>query len=77
MSQRSLYRNFVKRRDEVTEIPTQTVGPLTPIYKRAVPYFKIAPWRILMPTAFLLAVIGALLLEVTAVQVATLLQQGF
>lgn len=72
-----LYQKFVARWDEVTELPPQTVGPLTPVYKRTVPYLKIAPWRVLFPLSFVIAASVALLLEVTAVQIATLLQHGF
>jgi len=77
MSKNNLYHNFYQKWREVTELPTQTVGPLTPLYKKTVPFFKTAPWRILAPLAFLLVCIGALLLELTAVQVASVLQKGF
>ncbi len=72
-----LYKNFVKQWEKVTELPPQTVGPFTPVYKRTVRYFKVDPWRILMPVSFIIAAGTALLLEVTAVQVANILQRGF
>lgn len=58
-------------------LPPQQVGPLTPIYKRAVPFFKVAPWRILIPAAFIVVVSLFFLLEITAAQITTLLQKGF
>ena len=72
-----LYRSFVRKWEEVTELPPQKIGPLTPYFKRTAPYLKVAPWRVFMPAAFLLAVGVALILEVTAIQIATLLQRGF
>ena len=72
-----LYQKFVAKWEEVTDLPTQAVGPFTPLYKKAVPYLKWAPWRILAPLSLILAALIALSLETTAVQIATLLQRGF
>ena len=77
MKNNQLYHNFVAKWEEVTELPPQTVGPLTPVYKRAAPLLKVAPWRFIVPLSFIIACAVALVLEVTAVQVATLLQRGF
>ncbi len=72
-----LYQNFYHKWEEVTALPTQTVGPLTPLYKKTVPLFKEAPWRVLIPAAFVLVCMTILVLELTATQVATFLQRGF
>lgn len=72
-----LYEKFIKRWEEVTEVPPQTVGALTPVYKKTVPYFKVAPWRVIVPAVFIFSAFVALLLEITAVQVASILQKGF
>lgn len=72
-----LYHKFYTRWEEVTLLPSQTVGPFTPLYKRAVPFLKNAPWRILIPFALVLVTAVILLLEVTAVQITSLLQQAF
>lgn len=77
MNNDKLYQNFYKKWEEVTALPPQTVGPFTPLYKRTIPLFKIAPWRVLIPIAVFLTVAGALLHDATAVQVASLLQRGF
>lgn len=71
-----LYQKLVEKWEEVTIVSPQTVGPLTPLYKRAVPYFKVAPWKMLVPLAFVLTVFLALLLQVTAVEIASFLQRG-
>lgn len=73
----SLYDRFVTQWEKVTELPPQSVGPLTPVYKRTVRFFKVDPWRILLPVSLLIASGVALILEVTAVQIANLLQRGF
>ncbi len=72
-----LYQKFVQKWREVTDLPPQTVGPLTPIYKKTVPYLKFAPWRVLAPVSLILAAALAIILEVTSVQIASLLQRGF
>jgi len=77
MNSDPLYQKFVAKWEEVTDLPPQTVGPLTPFYKRTVPLFKVAPWRILAPLSLFLALAIALGFEVTVVQIATLLQRGF
>ncbi|MEK7165892.1 MAG: hypothetical protein AAB874_03760 [Patescibacteria group bacterium] len=77
MSDDPLYQKFMNRWEEVTELPTQQVGALTPLYKRTVRFFKVDPWRILMPASFVLAALVALVLQVTTVQIASFLQRGF
>jgi len=73
----TLYENFYSRWQEVVELPPQTVGPLTPVYKRVAPFLKHAPWRILIPIALILVCLVALVHNLTAPQVASLLQKGF
>lgn len=78
MNDKILFNNFYKRWEEVTTLPPQTVGPLTPVYKRVIPLFKYAPWRIIVPVTFIAVTAGAFLLqELSAVQLASLLQGGF
>ncbi len=72
-----LYENFLKKWEEVTELPPQTVGPLTPLYKRTVPFIKADPWRILIPLAFVLAISIALFVHATAAQITSFLQGSF
>ena len=71
------YRRFVKRWEEVTDLPPQTVGPLTPYYKAITRRLKVMPWPVLVFCS-LLSVIGLYLLLGSAVTlIVSLLQKGF
>ncbi len=73
----ALYQKFVKRWEEVTELPPQTIGPLTPFYKMLVKRLKIMPWPFLLVLSIGL-VIGLYFLAGSAVTLlVTLLQRGF
>jgi hypothetical protein len=73
----ALYRRLVKRWEEVTDLPTQTVGPFTPLYKQITRRLKVMPWPWLAATA-VCAVIGAFFLVGSAVTfLVTILQRGF
>lgn len=73
----ALYNKFVKRWEEVTELPPQTVGPLTPYYKAIVRRLKVMPWPVLVLAAILL-VSGIYFLIGSAVVILTsILQRGF
>jgi hypothetical protein len=71
------YRKFLHIWEESIELPPQNIGPLTPVFKKTAPFFKVTPWKTLIPLSFLLAVVVALLLQLTAVQIASILQKGF
>lgn len=71
------YRRFVKRWEEVTDLPPQTVGPLTPLYKAIVRRLKVMPWPALVLCS-LVVVIGLYLLIGSAITLlVSLLQRGF
>lgn len=72
-----LYTKFIAKWSEVTELPPQTVGPLTPLYKRAVPYFKIDPWRVIIPVALVFITVTVIILRGTAAEITSVLQLGF
>lgn len=72
-----LYQQFIKQWDEVTDLPPQSLGPLTPFYKRAVRLVKVDPWKIVVPIVFILVAFLFLTLDVTAPQIASILQYGF
>jgi hypothetical protein len=73
----ALYHKFVKRWEEVTDLPPQTLGPLTPYYKKAVRKLKVMPWPALV-LAGVAMVIGIYLLLGSAITVLTsILQKGF
>jgi hypothetical protein len=72
-----LYHKFVKRWEEVTELPTQRMGPLTPYYKSAVKRLKVMPWPVLILAA-VGVVLGIYLLIGSAITILTsILQRGF
>jgi hypothetical protein len=71
------YQKFIKRWEEVVDLPPQTLGPLTPQYKWLVKRLKLQPW-----TAFLIVsvaiVLGLWLLLGSAIpSLVTMLQRGF
>jgi hypothetical protein len=73
----TLYAKFVKRWEEVTDLPPQTMGPLTPWYKKAVVRLKVMPWPALVGVS-VLVVLGIYLLIGSAVTLlVSILQRGF
>lgn len=38
------YQKFVKRWEEVTDIPPQSLGPFTGVYKQITKRLKVMPW---------------------------------
>ncbi len=72
-----LYQKFVKRWEEVTDLPPQTLGPLTPYYKRAVRWLKVMPWPALAVGALLLVVALYLVIGSSITFLVSLLQKGF
>lgn len=72
-----LYNKFVKRWEEVTDIPPQTLGPLTPYYKAITRRLKVMPWPLLV-IGSLLTVVGLYLLFGSAITLlVSVLQRGF
>jgi len=71
------YKKFVKRWEEVTDLPPQTFGPATPYYKKFVARLKVMPWGILV-LGSIVVVIGLYILLGTAITViVSILQKGF
>jgi hypothetical protein len=71
------YKKFVKRWEEVTDLPPQTVGPLTPLYKQAVKRLKIMPWPVLVIGAVCIVVGMYILIGSTITLLVSVLQRGF
>lgn len=77
MTNKGLYQKFINYFDEVTELPPQNMGVLTPYFKKVAPYFKSDPWRVIIPLS-LIFILGLFwLLELTTPQVVSILQSGF
>lgn len=71
------YKNFVKRWEEVVDLPVQTIGPFTPAYKALVKRLKVMPVYALGFFA-LLCVAGLYVLFGSAIVfIAGILQKGF
>jgi hypothetical protein len=77
MKEDKLYKSLVSKMNEVSVMPPQQIGPLTPIYKMVIPQFKFAPLR----TALILSMIATCMLYILfgarVVHLASLLQYGF
>jgi len=73
----ALYNKFVKRWEEVTDLPPQTVGPLTPFYKKAAIRLKVMPWPLLVIGALLLVICLYLLIGSAVTLLVSILQRGF
>ncbi len=72
-----MYRRFVKRWEEVVDLPVQTVGPFTSLYKILVKRLKVMPLAALIVCSLLL-VVGLYLLFGSAITILTsILQKGF
>ena len=75
--QNTVYQRFVRRWEEVTDLPPQTLGPLTPYYKALTRRLKVMPWPLLVIFS-LLVVVGLYVLLGSAVTlIVSLLQRGF
>jgi hypothetical protein len=71
------YQRFVKRWLEVTDLPPQALGPLTPVYKMLTRRLKIMPWPALVVVS-ILTVSAVFILFGSAVTIlASVLQRGF
>ncbi|MCX6793850.1 MAG: hypothetical protein NTY06_01975 [Candidatus Gottesmanbacteria bacterium] len=71
------YRKFVKRWEEVTDLPPQTVGPLTPYYKALVRRLKVMPWPVLVLGSVVIVVGLYLLIGSAITLLVSILQRGF
>lgn len=72
-----VYQRFVKRWQEVTRIPPQTLGPLTPFYKAVTARLKVMPWPVLVVVATVTMVALYFAIGSAVVFLTTLLQRGF
>jgi hypothetical protein len=73
----AIYQKFVKRWEEVTELPTQTVGPFTPLYKQITRRLKVMPWPWLVVGAAIVAIGGFFLIGSAVTFLVSILQRGF
>ncbi len=76
MSDRT-YQKFVQRWEEVTDIPPQTLGPFTSVYKNLTKHLKVMPWPWYVVAGFLVAIGLYLLFGPSISRLVTLLQKSF
>lgn len=71
------YKKFIARWEEVVDLPVQTLGPLTPVYKTFVRLLKVMPWPYFVLLS-VLVVIGLYVVVGSAITIlVTILQRGF
>lgn len=71
------YKKFLARWEEVVDLPPQTLGPLTPIYKALIRRLKVMPWPYFVLAAIALVLALYFLIGSTITLLVTILQKGF
>lgn len=77
MKSTTTYQKFVRRWEEVTDLPTQNLGPFTPQYKALVRRLKVMPWPVLVAASVIVVVALYLLLGSAITFLVSILQRGF
>ena len=72
-----LYQKLVKHWEEVTELPTQQVGPFTPVYKAISRRLKVMPWPLLVLVSIVLVLAVYALFGSAVTFLVSILQRGF
>ncbi len=68
---------FIRRWQETTDIPPQTIGPFTPYYKELTKRLKVMPLPILIAISLILVGGMLYLIGPAITSYASLLQRGF
>jgi hypothetical protein len=71
------YKKFVKRWQEVTDLPPQNVGPFTPAYQKVVKRLKVMPWPALAILSLGVVFLIYIVLGSAITLIASILQRGF
>lgn len=72
-----IYKKFVKRWEEVTDLPPTRLGPFTPLYKTIVKRLKVMPGPALILVAVVLTILLYLILGTAITFLVSILQRGF
>lgn len=72
-----LYKKFIKRWEEVMDLPPQTLGPLTPLYKLVTKHLKVMPISALLVVSLVCVVGIYILYGSTITLLVSILQRGF
>lgn len=71
------YQKFVRRWEEVMDVPPQTLGPLTPYYKMLVRRLKVMPWPMFVLSSLAIVFTVYIVIGSTITLIVSLLQKGF
>lgn len=71
------YKKFLTRWEQVVDLPPQTLGPLTPVYKSFIRRLKVMPWPYFVLSAAAFVLILYFLIGSAITLLVTLLQRGF
>lgn len=71
------YQKFISRWQEVVDLPPQTLGPLTPFYKRLTARLKVMPWPFLVVGSLLVVSSLIFIMGKGITSLVSLLQRGF
>jgi len=71
------YELLVNKMHQVSELPQQTMGPFTPLYRTVIPYVKEAPWRWFAAGSFAIGLMLYIVFGTLIVRLVSILQHGF
>lgn len=66
-----------QKQKEVSDLPVQRFGVLTPHYKLLIPYLKTKPWKVIILVSFSLVILFRIFFGASFVKLAAILQAGF
>lgn len=70
--------NLLKEKQkEIASLPESNLGRFTPYYKEAMPFFKLAPWRLGIVLAFLGAAALSMFFGDKFIKLSSLIFKGF
>lgn len=71
------FQKFVKRWEEVVEIPPQSLGPLTRVYKLVTKRLKTMPWPWFVGGSLLVVLASYIVFGSAVSGIVSFLQRGF
>lgn len=71
------YEKFLRRFEEVLDLPPQHLGPFTPLYKSFVKRVKVMPWPWFLLVSIVVVFGVYMLVGSTITLLVSLLQKGF
>lgn len=77
MKKNRILSQLLKKQKEIASPPPNRIGVFTPLYRQIIIYFKVAPYRWLIPLAFILSLMFYFVFKNKLVSLVTMLQKGF